>query len=216
MMEPIQILNNGFEGGWREVDGIGELKVAGNWYPWWHASDTRPEYKIATVEVDPYRIHSGVQAQQWFNTYDTHTAGIYQQILDLEVGRAVLLTAFVQAFTRNDDTNWRESTGRYRMRIGIDPYGGTNPESGDVLWSGTVQPYDAYVPLAVEDVTRSDRCTIFVWGQAEWAFKHNNAYVDQVELWYTDDKVPPVEPPPGEGVTEERVIELIEQYHGWK
>jgi hypothetical protein len=214
-MISIPIENSTFEDGWREIDGIGELKVANGWYPWWHTNDTRPEYKLATNAVDPTRIHSGTHAQQWFNTYATHTAGIYQQVAGLEMGRVVVLTSYVQAFTRNDDANWRESTGRYRMRIGIDPYGGTNPESQDIVWSEVVQPYDEYVCLSVQADTRSDRCTLYVWGQAEWRFKHNNAYVDQVEFWYVED-APPVEPPvPGEGVTEARVRELITEYHGW-
>lgn len=212
-MVTIDIISSSFEGEFTER-GAGEVKVAEGWHPWWHESDTRPEYKAATVAIDAHRIYEGSKAQQWFNTYATHTAGIYQQVTGLEAGRDLHFHAFVQAFTRNDDSNWRVSEGRYRMRIGVDPYGGTDAESEDVVWSVTVQPYDDYVPVVVETTTRSDRCTLFVWGQAEWALKHNNAYVDAVTLLYDDDLPPPPPPGPG-GVTEERVRELIEEYHGW-
>ena len=47
------LLNGDFEGDYREVDGIGELKVAEGWYPWWDHNDTRPEYRLATRDVDP-------------------------------------------------------------------------------------------------------------------------------------------------------------------
>lgn len=209
-MEEIELENGDFEGGWREI-GAPELKVADGWEAWWHHTDTRPEYKIATKVVDALRIHEGEQAQQWFNNYATHTAGIYQVVEGVDVGREVILTAFVQCFSRNDDTNWRKSDGRYRMRVGIDPYGGINPESPDIVWSVTMQPYDDYKAISVPTVTRSDRLTVFVWGQAEWAVKHNDAYVDSVELWYADDKEPPPEPPPdpGQGITEARVRELF-------
>jgi hypothetical protein len=198
LMEQVMLAvqNAGFEDGWREVNGVGELKVADHWFPWWHQSDARPEFKIASTSVDANRVRSGSAAQQWFNTYATHTGGVYQQVADVPVGKRLILTAFVQAFTRNDDADWRKSTGRYRMRIGLDPYGGTNPESQDVVWSEVIQPYDDWFPLSVESASHADRCTIFVWGQAEWAFKHNNAYVDDCQLVYEDDKDQPEPPPP--------------------
>lgn len=193
------LLNGGFEGAFTER-GAGELKVAESWTPWWHTTDTRPEYKPATLNVDATRVHSGQTAQQWFNTYAHHTAGIYQRVTGLASGCTLTLSAWVQAFTRNDDADWRHSTGRYRMRIGIDPYGGTDPESTDIVWSETVQPYDAYQRLEVTTQAMSDRATAFVWGQAEWRFKHNNAYVDDVALSATEAE--PTEPgDPGDYVT---------------
>jgi hypothetical protein len=191
----LTVQNAGFEEGWREVGGVGELKVANHWFPWWHQTDTRPEFKIATLDVDAHRVHSGSAAQQWFNTYATHTGGIYQPLRNVTVGKTLVLTAFVQAFSRNDDRNWRQSDGRYRMRIGLDPYGGTDPEGQDVVWSQEVQPYDQWFPLRVETPSRSDRCTIFVWGQAEWRVKHNNAYVDDCQLVYTGEGTPSPTPP---------------------
>lgn len=192
----LNLTNSDFEGGWREVDGVGELKVADGWHPWWHQSDRRPEFKIARLEVDPSRIHGGQGAQQWFTSYATHTGGIYQQVHDVPVGRTLVLSAYVQAFSRNDDTNWRQSDGRYRMRIGIDPYGGLDPESRDIVWSEAVQPYDSWTELRIETQGRSDRCTVYVWGQAEWPVKHNNGYVDDCSLVYLGEPETPPPPPP--------------------
>lgn len=216
-MPEISIINPSFEDGWREWNGIHELKVADGWQPWWHVTDTRPEYKIAVPQVDPSRIHAGEGAQQWFTTHATHTAGVYQLIHDVPQGVALQFVAWVQAFTRDDDRDWSTSKGRYRMRIGLDPYGGMVPESGDIVWSEVLQPYDAFYHLEVSTETRSDRCSVWVWGQAEWAVKHNNAYVDSCSLSYEGDKPPepPTPPPePGQGVTEERVMELIGQSFG--
>lgn len=202
------INNPKFEDGWREWNGIHELKVANSWQPWWHHNDTRPEYKIATPEVDPRRIYAGVGAQQWFTTHATHTAGIYQIIHDILASAVLHFIGQVQAFSSDAD-DFSKSAGRYRMRLGIDPYGGMDPESKDIAWSETVQPYDAYERLEVIAEARSDRCTLFVWGQAEWAVKHNNGYIDDVGL-YIKESIPP-DPEPGEGVTEARVIELATQ-----
>jgi len=188
------LINGDFEGAFTER-GAGEVKVAEGWVPWWHAS-MRPEYKRADHNVDATRIHGGYAAQQWFNSFAKHTAGIYQRVSGLAAGVDLTLSAWVQAFSRNDDANWRESNGRYRMRIGIDPYGGADPESKDIVWCEAVQPYDAYQRLEVTTKARSDRATVFVWGQAEWSVKHNNAYVDDVVLTVGEGAPPPV--PPGE------------------
>ena len=190
------LANPGFEEGWREVDGVYELKVANSWYPWWHETDVRPEYKIATTEVDDTRVYEGQAAQQWFTTYASHTGGIYQQVMDVPVGKEIIFEAYVQTFARDDDLDWHESNGRYRMRIGIDPYGGTDGESDDIVWTEAVQPYDEWSLLRIETLSRSDRCTLFVWGQAEWRVKHNNAYVDGCRCFYLDDEPEPPPPPP--------------------
>jgi hypothetical protein len=175
------LTNPGFEGSWTHRSAP-EVYVADGWEPWWHANDTRPEYKRATPDVDPRRVRTGNAAQQWFNSYATHTAGIYQIVPDITPGATLILSAYIQAFSRNDDANFAKSDGRYRMRVGIDPYGGTNPESKDIVWGPVFQPYDSYVLAMAETIARSDRCTVFIWGQAEWRLKHNNAYVDDITL----------------------------------
>jgi hypothetical protein len=206
----LALQNPGFEGGFREVDGIAELKVSTGWQPWWDENARRPEFKLATLSVDSRRVHSGNNAQQWFTVYDMHTAGIYQRVSGVPVGKTLVFEAWVQAFSSGTD-NFDQSNGRYRMRIGIDPYGGVDPESTDIVWSdggNAIQPYDRYVFLEVETPARSDRVTVFVWGQAEWALKHNDAYCDDARLYVVDDDGGT--PVPG-GVTEERVREIVRE-----
>ena len=114
----------------------------------------------------------------------------------------------MQTFSSNED-DFSQSAGKYRMRIGIDPYGGLDPESPDVVWSNgghAIEPYDEYQFLSVETVARSDRVTVFIWGQAEWALKHNNAYVDDVRLVAIGDGTTL---PPATGLTEEQVRQIV-------
>jgi hypothetical protein len=183
------------------VDGIKELYAPNGWAPWWDRKAVRPEWKDATLEIDARRVHTGGHAAQWFNNYAVHTGGIYQRIMGLQPGSTLTLSAWVQAFSSGKD-DFEHSDGRYRMRIGIDPYGGVDPESADVVWSNggnAIQPYDAYVLVAVSTVARSDRATVFVWGQAEWALKHNNAYVDDVVLMASAEPGPTPGPTPTPG-----------------
>jgi len=178
------IQNLDFEEGFRYQDDILQLHVANGWVAWWSENDRRPEYKDAKVSLDPRRVHSGQHAQQWFTSWGKHTAGIYQIISPIEFGKTYQFSAWVQAWSSSgDDPN--VSNGRYRMRIGIDPYGGTDPESADIVWSNdgnSVQPYDEYQQIAVRAQAKSDRITLWAWGQSEWALKHNDAYVDDMEL----------------------------------
>ena len=106
------LVNGDFEGGWREVQGIGELKVANGWMPWWDNRDTRPEYKIATRDVDSWRIFSGNQAQQWFTSLATHTAGIYQRVEGLTVGAPLTLTMHDAGLSTVIGWHDRDSSGR--------------------------------------------------------------------------------------------------------
>lgn len=203
---------SGFECEFREVGGVGELKVANHWEPWWSEHDVRPEYRDAAPFAN--RIHSGEHAQQFFNTYNKHTAGIYQQVEDVEPDRTLRFSCWIQAFSSGGD-DFTKSDGRYRMRIGVDPYGGINADSGDVEWSDgghSRQPYDAYEYVEVETAARSDRLTVFIWGQAEWRLKNNNAYVDDCELVYLDAPTPTPGPTPtGQpaGVDYERIRAII-------
>jgi hypothetical protein len=190
--------NGGFEGGFRYVDGIRELYGPNEWGLWWDPRSARPEWKDATMAVDSRRVRSGEHAAQWFNNYAVHTGGIYQRVTGLQPGSTLTLSGYVQAFSSGKD-DFSRSDGRYRMRIGIDPYGGMDPESADVVWSdggNAVQPYDAYMLITVTTMARSDRATVWVWGQAEWALKHNDAYVDDVALVASGGGAPPPTPGP--------------------
>jgi len=220
------LLTNGdFEGGFRRIDNARELEVANGWLPWWDARATRPEWKDAAISIDPRRVHGGQHAQQWFNNWAKHTGGIYQRVAGLVPGSTLHLEAWVQAFSSAGD-DFSRSDGRYRMRIGIDPYGGIDPEAAEIVWSdggGAVQPYDAYQRVEVQTVAKSDRATVFIWGQAEWALKHNDAYVDDVRLCVVGGAIPtpipgtptpgPPTPTPGPGaaVDYEQVRQIIRE-----
>jgi len=204
------LTNGNFEGDFRNVGGVGELSVAEGWEAWWHEGDTRPEYKRATVEVDVRRVHSGNAAQQWFSSFATHTAGVYQRVEGIRSGAKLMFSAWLQAFSSNTD-DFSHSRGRYRMRIGVDPYGGVDSESPDIVWSDdgdSIQPYDEYVKLEVQTAAKSDRCTVFVWGQAEWGVKHNNGYVDDCLLTVEGGEEP------NGGLTEDEVLRICREEIG--
>lgn len=212
IQQSISLVKNGsFEGQFIE-QGAPELKVPEHWIAWWDSRATRPEYKPATTQVDPRRIHSGNKAAQWFNNFAVHTAGLYQVVNNITIQETLRFEVWIQAFSSGKD-DFTQSNGRYRMRIGIDPYGGINPESPDVVWSNeghAVQPYDAYHLISVETPAKSDRCTVFIWGQAEWPVKHNNGFADDAVLYQINIVEPtPTPAEPTGAVDYERIEETM-------
>ncbi|MBN1977308.1 MAG: hypothetical protein JW918_07900 [Anaerolineae bacterium] len=74
----------------------------------------------------------------------------------------------------------------FTFQVGIDPTGGTNPFAGTVVWGQGYHIYNGYAKqLEVEAVAESNIATVFVRSKTLWAFKHNDAYIDDAELVIT-------------------------------
>ena len=69
-----------------------------------------------------------------------------------------------------------------RMKIGIDPTGGTDPWSGNIVWSGEQNPLDTWALLSVETVAKSNQVTVFTHSAPPWPTKHNDVYWDDASL----------------------------------
>lgn len=208
--------NPGFEGGYSAYTprtaqeradcptGIcNTVQVPGGWSPWWvkeRSSDANPEYKAAGA---PFmnRVHSGSRAGQYFTFHRTHKAGFYQQV-NVPANAAIQFTIWGQAWVSNVDGGPSDTNAPINMRIGIDPQGGTNPYSPAIIWSGTVQPYDAYQHFSVQAQAQGGRVTVFTYSAAQYPMKHNDVYWDDAVLTVIGESVPDQpateQPPPAE------------------
>ncbi|MFQ5343663.1 MAG: hypothetical protein ACE5F6_19145 [Anaerolineae bacterium] len=201
-----RLVNGDFEGGFSER-GRGEVSVANGWNPWYKDLPGKdginyiPEYKPEDAQrFGMRRIHSGRFAQKWFTTYSTHTAGIFQQVSGIPAGSPLQLSAWVQVWSTDlDGVEKSEKPGNYRVSIGIDPYGGTDYNSENIVWSEfNTFAYDAYKQLSVGTVARSNVVTVFLQGVPEFRVKHNDSYWDDVCLIAivpTRTPVPPTSTP---------------------
>ena len=196
------LCNPSFEGEYHPYNDGSQIwntaMVAGCWTPWWVRQPPdapawqyrMPEWKNAAPYS--YRIHSGNAAQQWFTFYGTHRGGIYQVVRSslLHDGACVSFSAWVQVWSSSyDDPYVSQSHGNVLVRLGIDPYGGADASSSDVIWQD-FRPYedymyDRYNHLSVDAVAHSNTITVFVWTEPEWAVKHNDIYIDDAELVLT-------------------------------
>jgi LysM repeat protein len=179
------LTNPGFEGGWHWQGDSFLGKVADGWVAWWvddatgkDASDPsfwknqRPEYGLIGLEYNiPDQIHGGRQALQYGKRYATHTAGVYQQVSGIEPGTQLRFSVWGFVFGKDRDDS--KTPGFVRMKVGIDPTGGTNPFAGHVIWSGTVNPVaigsgSAWREMSIEAVAQNSTVTVFTHSSPEW------------------------------------------------
>jgi hypothetical protein len=215
--------NPGFEGGdWRRTyTGVeyGEISVPQGWVAFWKEGGPiphdpanrdgyrRPECKVIGAVppfLDPPRVHEGEQAWQCFTFFGIHDAGLYQQVEGVEPGTRLRASAWAHAWSSRDDradTSDTEGGGKYNFtfRVGIDPWGETDPWSPRVVWSEPVNYYDEYQKIPpVEALAASDAVTVFLRSQVMWRFKHCDAYWDAASLTVVEEPEP--EPITPEGV----------------
>jgi LysM repeat protein len=179
------LTNPGFEGGWHWQGDSYLGKIADGWVAWWvddatgkNPSDPsfwknqRPEYGLIGLEYQiSDQIHSGRQALQYGKRYATHTAGVYQQVGDIQPGTKLRFSAWGFVFGKDPDEG--KTPGFVRMKVGIDPSGGTNPFAGHVVWSGIINPVavgsgSAWREMSVEAVAQNSTVTVFTHSSPEW------------------------------------------------
>jgi len=197
------LANPNFEGTYAQFAHYATAIMAPSWLPWWQPQSgddekwehRMPEYKAAA----PYsaRIHSGGNAQQLFTYYGTHVGGIYQRVSNIPAGAKVQFTIWGQAWAgEGDDANTSEGGGPMRMKVGIDPTGGTDPWSGNIVWSGEQNPLDTWAYFVVETVARNNQVTVFTHSAPPWPTKHNDVYWDDASLIVSAPPAPTNTPRP--------------------
>ncbi len=151
----------------------------------WHM----PEYKDTRSSVqDPPRIRSGENSQKYFTFWSVHEAGVYQVVENVRPGAALRFSIYMEAWSATKlnglEPNPHLSFGQtgMHMKIGIDPTGGTDPWSKDIVWSDEMDAYDKFELYEVQAVARANKVTVFTHSRPENPMEHNDVYVDDAEL----------------------------------
>ncbi|NLG28909.1 MAG: hypothetical protein GX557_13430, partial [Chloroflexi bacterium] len=175
------LVNGGFEGGFSSR-GANEVVVANGWSAFWQdgpfAEDgynRRPEYKDENAAVfGNRRVREGTHGQKWGSVFATHKGGIWQQV-NVQVGSSLTLTAWAQAWSSTADDPATSTGGKFYLSVGIDPTGGTDWNSANVVWSPVSTTLDQWVQLSVQAKATAGTVTVYLRGDAEWRNKHNDA-----------------------------------------
>ncbi len=182
-----------------------EVQVAPGWTAWWlepgdaqHPTNCagcnswhRPEWR----EAAPFgnRIHSGSNAQKYFTFYSVHEAGMYQQVTGVIPGQRYRFSVYMQTWS----TDGEELTSIVKdndlgMKVGIDPTGGTDAFSSNIVWSAPFNAFDSWVLYAVDAVAKSSTLTVYTRSQPRWGVEHNDIYVDDASLNAVGANPPPL------------------------
>jgi hypothetical protein len=163
-------------------------KIADNWHPYWLDTprtepwmNIQPEYVPSLPQEMPPRVRSGEKSQHYFSFWSTHEGGMYQQIPALVNGR-YCFSSWGQAWSSRktlpgflSDPN---DHGELFQRVGIDPTGGTDWQSPNVVWGDMRMQYDEFGLFSVEAVAQAETITVFAWSRPNIPVKHNDVYWD--------------------------------------
>ena len=131
----------------------------------------------------PGAEHTEGETSQLIISKTAFSAGLYQQITGVTIGKpygakAAMLTLFESSAPPTHD-------GTMQKLVGIDPYGGTNPNSSNIVWSPVDDHDEApWVDEPVATVAKSTTITLFVRVNCLQAVSHpsldNQVFIDAV------------------------------------
>lgn len=181
--------NPGFENPYVGVGGEPPRQVAQGWSPWHVArtgdmpsfQNTQPEY--SPTAPDTSRIRSGNNAQAYSSFFATHDGGVFQRVTGITSGTELRFSVYAYVWsTTFDDRGISEEDGDVVLRVGIDPTGGTDGTSSNIVWSTPVEQYDAYREYSVIAIASGSAVTVFVRSTVGFPVQHSNIYLDDAVL----------------------------------
>ena len=167
-------------------------KMADDWHPYWLDAprtepwmNIQPEYVPSLPHEQPPRVRSGEKSQHYFSFWSTHEGGMYQQVSTVVNGRYCFSSwghAWSSRETLPDYTSDPADHGELFQRVGIDPTGGTDWQSPNVVWGDMWMQYDEFGLFTVEAVAQAETITVFTWSRSNIPVKHNDVYWDDATL----------------------------------
>ena len=189
---------------------INEVQVAEGWTAWWRPLPpedvrrpdnclgrradygcywARPEFVDSARTGAASRIYSGNNSQKYFTYGRMHEAGLYQRVTGIVSGTLLHFSVYMSAWMCMNPADcqgglYSDQPTTLHLRVGIDPTGGLDSSSPDVVWSPEQDSFDRWTPYHVEAAARGDAVTVFTHSRPEWVFPrlNNDIYVDEASL----------------------------------
>lgn len=197
------LTNPGFEDPYVDQGGEPARLVAEGWTAW-HLPpppgaptfmNQQPEYLPA--RPDTSRIRSGQNAQFMTSFFATFNGGVYQVVENVPDGAELTFTAYAYVWSSAfDNVNNSDMDGDVAVQVGIDPTGGTNPTSGNIVWSPVTEQYDRWNTYSVSATAEATAVTVYVRAVVGAPAKNNNVYLDDASLTIAGQQQPPTQQPP--------------------
>ncbi|MBE7550365.1 MAG: hypothetical protein HS126_04715 [Anaerolineales bacterium] len=164
-------------------------KIASGWQPFYIAAGTYDasnnakklhwmssvQFALSFGGID-YHIE-GNRAQNMWSSYE-FDAGIYQQISGVTPGQGYGFDMPIVTYWRGP--GYPDSDGKMFKQVGIDPTGGTNPTSSNIIWSSTNANDKTWVYMDVAATAQASTITVFARVQAPENDSFNHVDLDMV------------------------------------
>lgn len=205
------LLNPSFEGKtepscrwWEYVDGMYEgpftncfneqTHTPGEWTSWWidrepstcPGGTLRPEVTTIDRGVDPLRVYDGQRAAKVFTAFGCHWAGLYQ-VINLPRGRYNISVMGHSCYSHTGGCPPIAVGGHMLMWLGVDPTGGEDPMSDNIIWSEAREYYATYGILEVTGLELEGRVTVFLMSMPDLPFRNSSAFWDYVHIYGDSD-----------------------------
>ncbi|MEM9774264.1 MAG: hypothetical protein AAF902_06760 [Chloroflexota bacterium] len=207
------LLNGDFEEGYRQVDGYDTAWIAVGWEPFAITSDldipnnpngSPPVYLASdSSSATTNRALTGTRSQMWRTNYSAAFAGVYQRV-PISEEATVRLSAWTYGWSSTgDDPSISQNAAWMRQRIGIDPTGGTDPNSEDIVWSPAAQYLDTWGELSVETKSEAEYVTVFLSAYPNFVLPNNEIHYDSARLRIVSFELPT--PAPDYGISGDEI-----------
>jgi LysM repeat protein len=148
----------------------------------WH----NPEFRDTLggpQEYGPSRKVAGDNAQKYFTFYTIHEAGLYQQVGGVKPGDRLRFSIFMEAWSSGANDPSKSDLGqRMNLQVGIDPTGGNDPWSPNIIWTAPAESYDRFSQFVVEAVAKNNVVSVWTKSRPNMPLQHVDVYVDEGSL----------------------------------
>lgn len=186
-------VNSGFNNPFNDIPGRewqGQpQKIADGWQPFYIEANTEPgsgnasrlrwmssaQFAAAFGGLD-YKIE-GDQSQVLWSSYE-FDGGVYQQIGGLTPGQSYGFDIAIATYWRGP--GYADTDGKMVRQVGIDPWGGVDPTSSNIIWSETNANDKAWEYMDVAAKAQAGTITVFAKVQAPENDSFNHTDLDMV------------------------------------
>jgi LysM repeat protein len=183
----------------------------------WH----NPEYRDTLggpQEDGPSRKVAGDNSQKYFTFYSVHEAGMYQVVGGVKPGDRLRFSVYMEAWSAADNDPLRSDLGqRMNLQVGIDPTGGNDPWSPNIIWTAPAESYDKFSQFVVEAVAKNTAVSVWTKSRPELPLQHADVYVDEASLNVVQGGAKPMTKAPSKAtrvVTSTKIITTTRQITG--
>jgi SH3-like domain-containing protein len=168
--------------------GSADLNIPAAWQFRYYESPRSFEWMnlrpVAFPHTNPPEVRSGSTSANINRGFATFTAAMFQQA-SVPANISVRARAFAWVHTCDPAPAicGSDASSGARVRIGIDPNGGTDPLSPAVVWSNFEAPHDQWRELSVSTRANGGTVTVFLYGTQDIPKGLNELYWDDAGLF---------------------------------